>query len=241
MNNARTKTVGIILASIASLFVMTFLYFFVSYSWQLKYGDTDNINQLTRTFGGGITSSGTRSNIPVSIPDYRQFIRNDNPTIGAVSAPITILMFIDFQCPFCQASFPILKEVMSTYDSAVRVVFKHYPITSIHPDAFRTAQASMCAYAQGRFWEFHDAVFSVRALDESSLYTYAGASSINLLAFERCMQGTTYDRVINQDLEDGLAIGVRGTPTYLVNGRVVEGSPDIAGWQQLILEELNKQ
>jgi len=241
MSMTKVKTIGIILASIAGTFVVIFLYFFVSYSWQLKYGDIDNVNQLTRTFGGGFTSiGGTRSNISVSIPDYRQFIRNDNPTIGQRSAPITILMFIDFQCPFCQASFPVLKEVIDTYDSAIHIVFKHYPITSIHPDAFRAAQASMCAYAQGRFWEFHDTVFSVRALDESSLYTYAEISGTNLLTFERCMQSNTYDQMINQDLEDGLTIGIRGTPTYLVNGRVIEGSPDIEGWRQLILEELNK-
>ena len=150
-------------------------------------------------------------------------------------------MFIDFECPFSQAGFGVFNEVRDTFGTAIRLVFKQLPITSLHPRAQATAEASMCANEQGTFWKFYTAAFEGKKLDESSLYTYATASGANPTIFDTCFKAHKFSNILNQDLNDGLALGVRGTPTYMVNGRFVEGVRTMDQWKDIILTELNQK
>ncbi len=235
------KTTGYVLLTLGGIILTIFLFFFVYYTWQLKYGSTENRQKITRSLEGSFTQAyKTDATAPAFRNDWSSFIQPTNPSLGDPNAPITILMFIDFECPYCQASFPIFNQVTDTFGSAIRVVFKQFPIESIHPRAKAAAIASMCANQQGAFWKFHNTAFEEGMLDESSLYAYANASSMDITAFDTCVKGNTFDNAINQDLTDGITLGVRGTPTYIVNGKFIEGVLTFDEWKNVILSELNQ-
>ncbi len=147
-------------------------------------------------------------------------------------------MFIDFECPFCQQSYPVTKEIFEKYAPAVRVVFKHYPLVATHQQARMAANASMCADEQNKFWEFYDATFQGPGVNRTLLNQYARDIGLNMIQFEECMNMLPYDDQITQDARDGLALGAVGTPTYFVNQRKVQGVIDTATWNQIILDAL---
>lgn len=235
---SKLKITGYILLGLISIIGALLLYYVIYYAIQLKYGNAETINTLTRSLEGTFTQASSAS-APVSRPDWQSYIRTENPSVGSIDAPVTIVMFIDFECPYCQASFPIFKEMTEIYGGALRVVMKQFPIESIHPHALPAARASTCAEEQGVFWEFYDRAFIGKNLDESALYTYATASGVEGITFDQCVKTKKYDRLINQDLSDGVDLGVRGTPTYIVNGKFVEGVQTLEQWKNIILNELN--
>ena len=232
------KILGISLLTLIGIISAIFLYFFVYYTWQLRYGTPEKQATITKSLEGSFTKAGN-TDAPSFRPDYQSFIRKENPTQGNAAAPVTIIMFIDFECPFCQAGYPIFNQVMDTFGDSIRVVFKEFPLTTIHPSARGAAEASMCAAEQQGFWKFYTNAFTTKKLDESSLYTYANASSIDMALFDRCFKEKKYSKAIDQDLSDGVALGVRGTPTYIVNGTFVEGVATFDEWKKIILDILN--
>ncbi len=239
MSTKNIKILGYILLTVTGIVLMVFICYFVYYTWQLKYGSPETLRTLTRTLDGGFTKQ-TDTDAPTFRADYKSFIRSHNPTIGAADAPVTIIMFIDFECPYCQSSFPVFKEVMDSFGDGIRVVFKHFPIETLHPNARQAAEASMCAKEQDKFWKFYDRAFSVKRLDESSLYTYAVESGLNTVAFDACLKDKKYSRSIDQDLADGIELGIRGTPTYSINGQFVEGVATLDEWKKILLDILNQ-
>ncbi len=235
------KIFGYIFLSIVLIFIAVFLYFFIYYLWQFKYGSPETVTNINKVFSDTFTKANQNNKAPVSVPDTASLIHAHNPQLGKEDASVTMIMFIDFECPFCQASFPVFKQIVDTFGDAVHIVFKHYPIESIHPHAYRAAEASMCAEEQDKFWEFHDQIFATKKLDETSLYTHAIGVGINAATFDQCMKAGSHSSEIDTDLSDGIKIGIRGTPTYIVNGQVIEGSRTIEEWKQIILAELNKK
>lgn len=241
MPKSTIKILGFIGLGIISFFIAAILYFFIYYTWQLKYGSQEAVGSIVRSLDGSFTQISQDEDAPPPRTDWETFVRKENPTWGNSDAAVTIVMFIDFECPYCQASFPIFNEVMDTFGNAIRVVMKHFPIESIHPSARNTAEASMCAHAQGQFWEFYNRAFVGKNLDESSLYAYAVESSVNASTFDRCYKAKTYSKTIEADLSDGVVLGVRGTPTYMVNGQFFEGVATIEQWKKIIVDALNQQ
>lgn len=241
MPSRNLKIFGFTVIGLVALTVAVFLYFFIYYTWQLKYGTPEKINTITKSLEGSFTKVNGDTGVPGYRADWRTFVRTTNPSLGNTDAPVTILMFIDFECPYCQESFPVFDQVIDTFGEGVRLVFKEFPISSIHPNARAAAQASMCANEQGNFWKFYNAAFVGKKLDESSLYAYATASSVNATAFDACMKAQKYGKMIDQDLSDGVALGVRGTPTYIVNGKFVEGVLTLDEWKNIIMTELNQK
>jgi len=197
------------------------------------------VGSIVQNLEESFTQARRDANAPPDRSDWETFVRKDNPVQGTSQAKVTIVMFIDFECPYCQASFPVMKELSDTFGDAVRIVFKNYPIQSIHPNARAAAHAGMCAHAQGKFWNFYDRAFIYKNLDESKLYEYAVESGVNAALFDQCYRAQTYTKVIDQDLEDGLILGVRGTPTYMVNGKFIEGVHSLDHWKTVLIEMLN--
>ncbi|MCF6277104.1 MAG: DsbA family protein [Candidatus Magasanikbacteria bacterium] len=236
------KTLGIlflIFSFTITALTLAFLILLGYYLWNVKFGDP---TELTEKFNNHFSFS---TDIPLEArpeieEDVSQFIRSFNPTLNNTNAPITIIAFIDFECPFSQESYPILKQVVSKYDSAINVVFKHFPLTSIHPNAVQAGLASTCAQDQGMFWEYYDLLFINKKLDYESLVKNAEDLNLNISIFQNCLTKQVHRANIEQDLKDGVSLGVRGTPTYIVNQTKLEGTTNLSSWDSIIVSELQK-
>ena len=171
-------------------------------------------------------------------PRQRVEILPDDPTRGPVDAPIVLVEFSDFQCPFCQRATGTLAALVDRYEDRIKFVYKDYPLSS-HPEAFKAAEAGNCAHEQGMFWELHDKMFvSQDALDIPSLTTYASELGLDTEAFSACLDEGRYTQRVQRDLQIGQRYGVSSTPTVFINGRPVMGAARIETYDQIVREEL---
>ena len=163
------------------------------------------------------------------------------PSKGPEDAPITLVEFSDFECPFCVRVLPTLDQVQEEYGDQVRIVYRHFPLNSIHPNAQITAEASMCADAQGMFWEMHDAIFEVRGkADADQLKAMAGDLGLEQDAFGACLDSREYRELVEADLEAGRRAGVTGTPALFINGRFLSGAQPFNVVSRVINDELTR-
>jgi len=157
-------------------------------------------------------------------PFRLQFNNEKAPTLGKTEAPVTLVEFSDFQCPFCQAAAPTLKQVEQKFGEKVRIVYRQYPLTNLHPFAFKAAEASLCANEQGKFWPMHDAMFAdQKKLSVSDLKETARRLGMNGKSFDGCLDSGRYVEQVQNDQKEGSRIGVTGTPAMFINGVSVEG------------------
>jgi len=163
------------------------------------------------------------------------------PVKGPRGAPVTIVEYSDFQCPFCSQGAQVLKQLEGTYKEKVRVAYKHQPLQSMHPNAQMAAEASMAAQEQGRFWEYHDKLFAnQRALDRASLEKYAQEIGLDVNKFKSALDSGKFKGAVANDSAEGNRIGADATPTFFVNGRMVQGA-DLNQIKALIDDELAKK
>jgi protein-disulfide isomerase len=180
-----------------------------------------------------------KNNVTVSLEPPRQPVETaGHPAKGSVTAPIEIVEFSDFQCPFCQRAFPTVQQVLAKYGDKVHLVYRHFPL-SIHPNARGAAEAAACANQQGKFWEYHDRLFSdPTKLSEADLKAHAASVGLDTTAFNACVDGRQTSAEVDKDMKDAEALGVTGTPAFFINGRSLEGAQPIEAFAQLIDEEL---
>jgi len=153
-----------------------------------------------------------------------QFANEGAPTLGAKDAPVTLVEFSDFQCPYCQATAPVLKQVEAKFGSKVQVIYRQFPLSSIHPFALKAAEASLCANDQGKFWEMHDAMFADQTkLAVTDLKQTARRLGMDGKKFDGCLDGGQHVERVQNDEKEGQRVGVNGTPAMFINGRYVEG------------------
>jgi protein-disulfide isomerase len=163
-----------------------------------------------------------------------------SPAVGAKNAPLTIVEWSDFQCPYCGKMFPVLKQVEDEYKGKVRIVFKNEPLP-FHQNARPAAEAALAAGAQGKFWEMHDLLFTHQTqLDRASLEGYAQQIGLNLAKFKADLDSNAYEKAISEDSAQGLALGANGTPTFFINGRQVVGFMPFEQFKGILDEELGK-
>ncbi|MAF14111.1 MAG: disulfide bond formation protein DsbA [Parcubacteria group bacterium] len=154
---------------------------------------------------------------------------------GNKNAKVTLIEFSDFECPFCARLHPTLQQLLSQYENDIRIVYRHFPLNSIHPNAQKAAEASECAGEQGKFWEYHDTLLdNQQAMTVPSLKSYAGQLGLSQTQFDSCLDSNKYASKVNQQLQEGQAAGVTGTPGTFVNGELVRGAYPIATFQQII-------
>jgi protein-disulfide isomerase len=159
---------------------------------------------------------------------------------GNPKAPVTILEFSDFQCPYCQRVEPKLKELLEKYDGQVRVEYRDYPLP-FHPDAELAAEASRCAAEQGKFWEYHDLLLANPSmLKESGLIELAGKLGLDDNLFTSCLTSRKFRSQVQSDYMEGQKAGVRGTPAFFINGIFLDGDQPIAEFSRVIEGELDK-
>ena len=162
-----------------------------------------------------------------------------DPALGPSSAPVTVVEFSDFQCPFCQRVAPTLKKLRETYGDKVRVVWKDFPLTQIHPEAFKAGEAAHCAGEQGKYWEYHDRLFAnQQALQPDSLKKYAADLGLDAAKFNACLDTSKYGDRVREGVVQGSRLGVSSTPTLYINGRLLSGAHPYETFVRIIDEEL---
>src|SRR5215468_606115 len=158
----------------------------------------------------------------------------DSPTKGPEDAPVTIVEFSDYQCPFCARSEPLVHDALAAYPTKAKLVYKHFPLVSIHPQAMSAALAAAAAQRQGKFWEMHEKLFAnQRALAPEQIKEYARQLGLDMAKFERDLQSDEVKTKVQEDIKLAQRVGVRGTPTIFVNGKILQNRT-LDGFKELI-------
>jgi protein-disulfide isomerase len=204
------------------------------------------LNDQARTTARGLLLADLRKTAPAvtvlfEAPRQEVAIDANDPSLGSTSAPVTLIEFSDFQCPFCQRVSPTLKQVRATYGDKVRIVWKDFPLTQIHPQAFKAGEAAHCAGEQGKFWEFHDRMFAnQQALQPADLKASAAALGLDSAKFDACLDTSKYAERVRNGVAEGSRLGVNSTPTIYVNGRLLSGAQPFEVFKSVIDEELSR-
>jgi protein-disulfide isomerase len=168
-------------------------------------------------------------------------VASEDPKKGPESAPVQIVTFSEFQCPFCGRVRPTLDKVVSTYGDKVQIVFRDFPLP-MHAQAHAAAQAAQCANSQGKFWEYHDKLFeNQRALMPENLKQYAQDVGLDGAKFASCLDSGEFRAEVDEDHVAGQRLGVTGTPAFFINGRFLNGAQPFEAFQAIIDDELDRK
>jgi len=154
-------------------------------------------------------------------------VSNTDHAQGNLNADLVIVEYGDYQCPYCGAAYPVLKELMSQFGSQIKFVFRNFPLSEMHQYARTAALAAEAAGLQGKFWEMHDAIYeNQRDLNEKFLMKLAGKLNLNIPQFEKDLADSALADKVDADFESGMVSGVNGTPTFFVNGKKFDGGAE---------------
>jgi len=159
------------------------------------------------------------------------------PSLGPVDAAITVVEYSDFECPYCRQVQPAIKKLLNAYDRQLRVVFKHLPL-QIHQQAFPAAQAAFCAGRQGRFWQYHDALFSTTSLTPEFLNQTAANLNLDLSAFKTCLSSAAAQTAVRSDMREATQLGINSAPVFIINGKLVRGAISFEEFKAIVEREL---
>ena len=159
------------------------------------------------------------------------------PPRGDAKAPVTIVIFSDYECPFCKRAEVTVDEVRKTYGNKVRVAHRDFPL-SFHQHAQPAAEAARCANAQGKFWEYHDKVFPSTDLSDEKLKALATEVGLDRAKFDACVKSREFKQAVEKDTAEGSGVGITGTPAFFVNGRMLTGAQPLEKFKELIDQEL---
>ena len=173
---------------------------------------------------------------------YRVDVETDGyPASGPLDAPITLIEFSDFECPFCRQTQPVLDLIETQFGESIRFVFRQFPLIDIHPRAQKAAEASLCADDQGAFWTMHDLLFAEPIeLEVASLKFKADSLGLDRALFDSCLDSAKYAERVGQEIKDGIRAGVSATPTIFINGRPLIGALPYEDYASIIEEELEQ-
>ena len=161
------------------------------------------------------------------------------PSKGPAKAPVTIVEFSDFHCPFCRRVLPTLAQLESQYGEKIKLVFRDFPIDNLHPEASKAHEAARCANEQGKFWAYHDKLFASPPKSSPEIFKgFAKDLGLNVTAFESCFASGKYQAAVKKDIEEGNRVGVTGTPAFFINGRIISGAQPLEAFARVIDDEL---
>ncbi len=178
--------------------------------------------------------------IVITLPPPRQEIElsASDRSKGPADAPVVIVEFSDFECPYCQQATATMDALLERYPDEIRFVYKDFPLPN-HPNAFKAAEAGHCAHDQGQFWPFHDKLFATPdALDVESLKAYADELGLDADAFAACLEDDRHAESVNDEMDAGRRLGASSTPTLFINGRPVFGALPLDFFDEMVREEL---
>jgi protein-disulfide isomerase len=203
---------------------------------------TYNMNNKLINIENAINSTTFPRPTPTPAPERVDVGVDDDSVRGNADAPVTIIEFSDYECPFCERFFvqtlpQIEKEYIDT--GKVRFVYRDYPL-SFHLNATAAAMAAECAGEQGKYWEYHDALFEHQdALDNASLKQHANDLGLDTASFNRCLDSGEMAEEVQKDFQEGMRLGIRGTPTFFINGQRLVGALPYQAFRQVIEQEIN--
>ncbi len=176
-------------------------------------------------------SNSSRPSPPKNVDNWQALLRDHDAVQGTADAPVVVIEFSDFQCPFCkQFTEGTRHELVQRFGSNVRMVFKHLPLQPIHPQAMTAAIAAQCAQREGKFWEIHDRFFGQPdALNVASVISVGESLGLGS-SYANCVTNEETRREVEQDVEDASDAGIQGTPTFVVNGKVLVGAQSTAAF-----------
>lgn len=161
------------------------------------------------------------------------------PFRGGAKAPVTIVEFSDFHCPFCRRVISTLTQIESKYGDKIKLVFRDFPIESLHPGATKAHEAARCAGEQGKFWPYHDKLFAREPTSSpESFKGIAKEIGLNENSFETCLGSGKFQAAIKEDIAEGNRVGVGGTPAFFINGRLISGAQPLEAFTRVIDDEL---
>jgi len=177
-------------------------------------------------------------NLPISDPKRQLAEKLDRPSFGNPDAKLVIVEFSDFQCPVCQAEFPIIREIISKYQDRIFFIYRQYPI--INENSLAVSMASLCAQEQNKFWPMHDRLFLKPSnnFSRNDLNQIAQQAGLALPQFDNCLSSEKYKGIVTADFADAVALQVPGTPTFFVNGNRLSGQISKANWEIIIDQSL---
>lgn len=204
---------------------------------------------LGLAFGYLIWGAGAQPAVPQpqAAQEAAPAVRRDVPTEGFPSegpddAPVVIVEFSDFECPFCtkwhnETYLPLREK----YPDQIKLVYRNFPLTGLHPNAYLAAEAAMCAGDQDRYWDYHEALFEGKnGLGETAFKGYAEELGLDSAIFNECLDSRQYQDFVREDMDYAASIGVQSTPTFYINGQSVIGAQPLAVFEQIIQAELAK-
>jgi len=157
----------------------------------------------------------------------------DHPHRGPAGAPVTIVEYSDFQCPFCRAAEPMVQQIGAHFGPKVRIVHMDFPL-AFHANAMNAALAARCARKQGQFWAYHDPLLSGSSgLSKPALDQLASTPCLHPASFDKCLDHREYASAIESDITEGRQPGVSGTPSFVVNGKIVVGTPALPEFERI--------
>ena len=178
-----------------------------------------------------------RSRYPVTValraPSVEIAIEGE-PSLGPANAPVTIVEFSDFQCPYCRQAQGTLKQLMAVYEGKVKLVFRDFPLRNIHPQAQKAAEAAQCAAEQHKFWPYHDKLFASTNFQMDELKKFAQELELNMEQFTSCLDSGKHAAGIDADMQAGQQAGVNATPTFFVNGYPLSGAASYERFKELV-------
>lgn len=214
-----------IVATIITIGVLLFIGFFAwrvyYYGEQIKAGGP-NLQNLSF---GEITQSNALSNAPIPQGEFTNLATDDDPSLGSPGAPIEIVEFADFGCPFSRTVSFSLRALAREYGDQIHYVYRDFPLRDLHPQAQLAAEAGECAHDQNRFWEMHDKMYLNQTdLSEERIERMAQEIGLNVRDFRSCLKSQKYTDEVYKDEAAGVSAGVRGTPTFFINGNRIPGA-----------------
>jgi protein-disulfide isomerase len=195
--------------------------------------------------GGGYLLWGGKQVSGAADPNQitRVNVSADNePTLGPADAPVTIIEFSDYQCPYCEQWYQeVFKQLLASYPNQIRFVYRDLPLP-MHPEAVPAAEAADCAGEQNAYWKYHDALFGRQyGLSREAYVNYATDLGLDVAAFTTCLDSNRYQDEIQSDASDAAKVGINSTPTFVINGRVVVGAQPLEAFKAVVDEELKNK
>ena len=197
-------------------------------------------SKVEQARGAYFRSLRERADVAVLLQPPRVEVSYDPArVIGDPDAPVTIVEFSDFQCPFCQRAYSVVKQLLAKYPDQVKLAYRDFPLRQIHPQADAAAAASRCAGEQGKFWQFHDRLFeSNLPLSQPSYLEHATQLGLDATQFSECVLSDRFVALIEQDLQAGSRAGVSGTPAFFINGVALTGAQPLSAFERIVEQEL---
>jgi len=204
----------------------------------VAYLERQRPTEARRRYITELRTAAENVTVRLDVPRTEITIAPTDPVTGPESAPIEIVEFADFQCPYCQQVSPVVKQIMEKYGDQVKLVWKDYPLPT-HPDARPAAEAARCARDQGQFWPYHDKLFDNQdELTVANLKRWAAELGMDAATFDACLDGGTHRDLVEAGVQEGNRYGVSSTPTLYVNGRAVVGALPFEMFDDIVEEEL---